>query len=378
MIKVLHVITDLNTGGAEKMLAQVIPVLKSGGIEQSVVCLRSTGPVAKIIEENGICVTCLNMKPAVPSYGAFRRLKKTAEDDRPDLIHSWLYHADLYASLVGRKLQIPVIWGLHNATLSPNVKLSTRLVVSQLAHLSQSVPRRIISCSCSGKQNHIDMGYRGDIITVIPNGFDTDRFKPNSEMRRKKRCELGISDDNILIGNISRFDSQKDHLTLIQAWKELLQKVPGIHFRFLLVGSGLNWENKELRDWICDAGLESRMLLLGERDDIPALLNAIDIFTLSSIGEAFPLALGEAMSSGLLCVTTDVGDAPYLLDDCGILVPKNNPAALAEAIRKMVFLSAEEQDVLRFKSRQRIIEHFSILQMGMAYIKVYQECLSIG
>ena len=147
MIKVLHVITDLNTGGAEKMLAQVIPVLKSGGIEQSVVCLRSTGPVAKIIEENGICVTCLNMKPAVPSYGAFRRLKKTVADDRPDLIHSWLYHADLYASLVGRKLQIPVIWGLHNATLSPNVKLSTRLVVSQLAHLSQSVPRRIISCS---------------------------------------------------------------------------------------------------------------------------------------------------------------------------------------------------------------------------------------
>lgn len=375
MLKVLHVITDLNTGGAEKMLAQMVPILSSAGIEQSVVCLRSTGPIAKSIEANGVRVTCLNMKPAVPSYGAFCRLKKMVADNRPDLIHSWLYHADLYASLVGRKLQIPVIWGLHNATLSPDVKLSTRLVVSQLARLSQSVPCRIISCSWSGKQNHIDMGYRGDIISVIPNGFDTDRFKPNSEIRKKKRCELEISDDQILIGNVSRFDSQKDHFTLIQAWKELLQNTPDIHYRFMLVGSGLDWDNRELHDWISDAGLESHIFLLGERDDIPDLLNAMDIFTLSSVGEAFPLALGEAMSSGLLCVTTDVGDASFLLDDCGFLVPKNNPAALAEAIRKMVFLSAEEQDVLRFKSRQRILEHFSIFQMGRSYIQAYQECL---
>ncbi len=156
MIKVLHLITDLDVGGAERMLTQVMPLLASKGAMQSVVCLSGEGVLAEEIRRQGHDLVCLGMSAGKPSLSAFLRLISQIRIKSPDVIHSWLYHADLYGSLAALLTGKKIIWGLHNATLNPDAKRRTRFVVRLLSVLSQFVPRKIISCSRTAEREHVE------------------------------------------------------------------------------------------------------------------------------------------------------------------------------------------------------------------------------
>ena len=374
MMKVLHVITDLDVGGAEKLLTQAVPLLAQRDVEQLVVSLSKPGVLASTLTESGMPVESLNMSAGRPDLRAFLRLRQIIRTFQPDLIHSWLYHADFYATLTAKGTGIPLIWGLHNATLSPNAKLSTRLIVRFLANASKTAPRTIISCSQTGAESHGNAGYKREIMTFIPNGFDIGQFQPDPDARAACRAALGIRPDEILIGNISRFDAQKDHKTLIEALKMVAQADPSHKIRFLLAGKGLDQDNSLLVQWLESAGLTKQTLLLGIRQDVPALLNALDLFVLSSIGEAFPLALGEAMSCGVCCVSTDAGDAAYLLGEFGCVVPHSDPQALAQAIQEVLALPELEKNRWQVGGRKRIVESFSLEKMSESYFDVYKMC----
>ena len=373
-MKVLHVITDLDVGGAEKLLTQAAPLLAQRDVEQFVVSLSKPGVLASVLTESGIPVESLNMRAGRPDYHAYQRLRQIIRTFQPDLIHSWLYHADFYATLASKGTGIPLIWGLHNATLSPNAKLSTRLIVRFLANASKTAPRTIISCSQTGAESHGNAGYKREIMTFIPNGFDTRQFQPDPDIRTACRAALGIGPDEILIGNISRFDAQKDHKTLIAALRIVAQADPSHKIRFLLAGKGLDQDNSLLVQWLESAGLAKQTLLLGIRQDVPALLNALDLFVLSSIGEAFPLVLGEAMSCGVCCVSTDAGDAAYLLGEFGQVVPHSDAQALAQAIQEVLALSELEKVRWQVGARKRIVESFSLEKMCESYFDVYKMC----
>ncbi len=375
MTKILHVITDLDVGGAEMVLTQAAPALAQRGFQQAVISLSSPGALETRLRNHGIPVTSLGMKAGCPSLSAFRKLRALIRDFQPDLIHSWLYHADLYASLAAQRMSVPVIWGLHNATLSPDAKLSTKAVVRLLAWLSNKIPCQILTCSQSGGENHIRLGYAGQKMIFVPNGFDTDRFCPNVEIRQRKRLDFGVSADEILIGNVSRFDAQKDHRTLINAWGQLVQREPKRKLRFLLAGKGLDAVNSQLLQWLSEAGISDRTLLLGIYEDIPHVLNALDLFVLSSIGEAFPVALGEAMAAGLPCISTNVGDAALLLGAAGTNVPPADAQALTSAMQTFLNLDSADQMKLGVMARERILANFSLERMIDAYIEIYQSCL---
>lgn len=373
-MKLLHVITDLDRGGAEIMLLRVLPRLQSRGWEQRVICLSGPGEIGRQIQAAGFSVTYLNMKRATPSFAAFFRLMRILRQESPDLIHSWLYHADLYTSLANRFVRKPLVWGLHNSTLGREAKGTTKWIVRLLARLSHTAPARILSCSRTAIQVHQAAGYRQDILRFVPNGFDIDHFCPDEQARKTARQDLGLSAETILIGNISRFDQQKNHAGLIRAWGLLAETFP--QARFLLAGKDLTAENTQLTGWLEAAGIRDRVLLLGIRSDVPALLNALDLMVLSSnSGEAFPLIIGEAMSCGTLCVGTDVGDTAFLIADCGWTVPPEDDRLLAEACAAMLRLSSEEKAALKQKSRARIAENFTLDQMTAGYDAVYRETL---
>ena len=204
MTKILHVITDTDRGGAEIVLERLLPELKKKGYIQTVVCLSPVGEIGKEITASGFIVKSLEMKRGQFSIIAFRELIRIIQDEKPDLIQTWMYHADFFTSLATHFIHVPVIWGIHNSTLGENSSFKTRMIMHCLARMSASYPARIISCSKNAAEVHEQLGYRQDIMRYIPNGFDTEKYQPDLSKRREVRRFWDISDSNVLVGSIAR------------------------------------------------------------------------------------------------------------------------------------------------------------------------------
>ena len=191
-------------------------------------------------------------------------------------------------------------------------------------------------------------------MTVISNGFDIETYKSDSSIRHSIRQSFGVSSDTLIIGSIGRFIEYKDHRGFILA----LANLASLDSRtiFLMVGRDIDSDNSTLMRWIEETGYKNRFILLGERNDVPAILNAMDIFCLHSKSEGFPNVLGEGMCAGLPSVVTDVGDAALLLGDAGLVVPAQDTKSLAEGLLTMVQYTAETRASLGNIARKRIKE----------------------
>ena len=233
------------------------------------------------------------------------------------------------------------------------------------------MPRVIVSCSNAAVDVHRKLG-DADKFRVIPNGTDLETFKPDADARRAVRDELGLDDSTPVIGMVARFHPQKDYPNLLAAAGQLVRSHPGV--RFVLCGLGLDAANAPLASLLRANGVENHVILTGLRRDIPRLLNAFDLHTLSSsFGEGFPNVVGEAMAAGVPCVVTDVGDSALIVGDTGITVPPRDPAALAQGWRELLDLPREELDVLRVRARQRIADEFSLGAIVAQYESLYEQ-----
>lgn len=377
MIKVVHIITGLNTGGAEMMLYKLIRYSSKEDFKHEVISLTDVGSVGDKIKELGISVRALNMKGIYFPVSVLR-LALWLRKSNPDIIQTWMYHADLMGGLAAKLefLRAPVIWGIRQTNLDSKLsKQRTRFVAWASALLSRWIPTKILCNSNSGRETHIKMGYDSKKMLVIPNGFDISKFKPDKEARISVRKELGVPEDAFLVGYVARFDPQKDHRTFVRAAELLNKSFPNIHF--VLCGRGVTWENKELASWIDEAGLKDRFHLLGERHDTPRINAALDIATITSAyGEGFPNVVGEAMACGVPCVATDVGDSAYIVGSTGIAVEPASAEKVAEGWLKILKLSPKERFVLGERARDRIEAEFSIDNTVERYYNLYQQLCS--
>lgn len=374
-MKVAHVITDLNVGGAETMLYKLLSGTDKSYFDELVVSLTTYGPVAERIRKLGIEVKCLGLKRGVPDPLGVLKLRRILKQEKIDLIQTWMYHADLIGGLAAKMAGIPVIWNIRNSTLDSQVKWTTRMTVKTSARLSPLIPEKIICCSTEACRIHVKQGYMMKKMVVIPNGFDLAIFTPNRTARANLRQELGLAPDTLLIGNIARYDPQKDHKTFLQAVAEIYDDIPRVHFVF--AGDGISWDNDELVGYIYSYGIKETCHLLGRRDDIPYLTSALDISCLSSsYGEAFPNVLGEAMACGVPCVTTDVGDSALIVGDTGIVVPPQIPKALAEAWKQMIEMGDAGRRALGEKARKRVQNKFNLLDIVSRYEELYRQILA--
>ncbi|MPM29786.1 D-inositol-3-phosphate glycosyltransferase [bioreactor metagenome] len=284
-----------------------------------------------------------------------------------------MYHADLIGGIVVRLSGIRTIcWGIHHSVLVRGASpFSTILVAKVCALLSGIVPRVIICCSQEAIVVHKSMGYRADKMICIPNGYDISKFNTDPEKRKKIREEIGIKEEISLLGMVARYDPLKDHENLLNAL--CILKRTGVIFKCVLVGTGMDDTNQKIKEQIRERALEREVLLLGRRNDIPALMNALDLHILSSSSEAFPNVLAEAMACGTPCVATDVGDAAIIVGDTGWIVPPKEPEALAGAITKAINEHVTEPERWSRRSagaRERIAENFGIA----TFLKRYQQC----
>ena len=372
-LKIAHIITGLNAGGAEIMLYKLLSGLDREAFEPRVVSLTDIGPVGEKIKLLGVPVRALGMRRGVPDPRGVWRLVQQLKAERPHLVQTWMYHADLLGGLAARLGSgIPVVWNIRHSNLDPvGNKRTTIWTAKVCARLSHCLPARIVCCSEASSRVQTALGYAGDKMMMIPNGFALTAFKPDAKARTAVREELGISQEALLIGLVGRFDPQKDHRNFVEAAARLRTDCPQVHF--LLCGDGVNWNNAELTGWIGEAGLRQQFHLLGRREDMPRLTAALDIASSSSCGEGFSNVIGEAMACGVPCAVTDVGDSAFIVGETGLVVPPRNPEALAQAWKKLIQMGPEGRQKLGEAARKRILENFSLPDIVARYEALYKE-----
>ena len=363
-----HVITGLENGGAEAVLYRL--VTNDSNNRNWVISLMGMGKYGPMLEAKGITVYCLNMPKGGITLNGLILLWKLLLKERPDILQTWMYHADMIGGIIGRLAGIKnIYWCIHNSTLLRNAtSWKTLLVTKFCAILSYALPKKIICCAQNAIEVNTAAGYNPAKFCLVPNGYDLSQFMPDRPAGMQFRNEWNIREDVFLIGMVARFDPQKDIRNLVKALG-IVSKA-AVDFHVLLVGLGMEKDNQELVGWLHEEGILQKVTIAGQQNNIPVIMNALDILVLSSrYGEAFPNVLCEAMACGTPCVATTVGDSALIIADTGWAVPPQSSELLAEAILKALknqkdaTLWAQVQE----KARKRIEQNFSVQRMVDGY-----------
>ncbi|WP_442114272.1 glycosyltransferase family 4 protein [Pseudomonas sp. NUPR-001] len=374
-LKVLHVIVGLNVGGAELMLKRLIESqLNWPEYEHSVISLTDIGIIGPQLQAQGVLVSSLEMRNLLGAPKALCSLYGKIRQLQPDIVQTWMYHADLLGGLAARAAGVRnVIWGVRTTDLSKGGKRSTRLIRKLCAFLSRLLPSKIVCAAEASRNAHVKIGYDSSRMEVIPNGFDLSRLVATNTQRDAIRKSCSITNEQIVIGSLGRFNPVKDQANFVEATGILAKRYPSL--RFMMVGRGLESSNQVLTNLIEATGYPDRYILLGERQDVPACLISMDIFCLHSKTEGFPNVLGEAMAVGVPCVATDVGDAALLLGGNGIVVPPQDADSLANGLENMIQLPQERRELLANQSKARIFNEFSLERASLRFRDLYDSLI---
>jgi glycosyltransferase involved in cell wall biosynthesis len=361
LLSIFILIRSLDVGGAERQVCVLARALHQQGYKVTIGLFYSGGILEKKLRDEGVAVYPLYKKGRWDLVGWFWQYLKAIREVNPDVIYSFLTTSNIVA-ITGRLfIQKPVVWGIRASIVNLNeYDWLAKLTAWVEKRLSRFVKTIIFNANFS-REYHQSLGYCLTNAVVIPNGIDTNVYRPASASDRYKiRTALNIPKEAIVIGMIARVDPMKDYETFLSAVRVLTSHHPNLYF--IVAGAGTNTAS-----W---HPLPPRFLRLGVREDVSEILNAMDIMVLSSLGESFPNVIGEAMACGIPTIATDVGDAAYIIGDQGIIIPPRNPKALIQAIEAMM-QDTSSHDMIR----NRIVSHFDVPQMVNKTIQTLTEAL---
>jgi starch synthase (maltosyl-transferring) len=362
--RIAFCITDLDAGGAERALVQIVTRLDRSRWEPFVFCLSGEGELAAVLRDAGIAVVCLGANRRHGLRVVWRLSRRLAKL-RPTILQTFLYHANIAGRLAGRAARIPmIVSGIRVAEKRSAFRLwldrATGWMVARHVCVSQDV------AAFSAARGRLPVSK----IRVIPNGVDAARL---AEAPRAELAQFGIPPASRTLLFVGRLDPQKGPFVLLTAVKDLLPRHPELHV--LMVGDGPLGE--KLRTWVAKENLQSRIHFAGRRNDVPSLFRAADLFVLPSLWEGLPNVVLEAMAAGIPTVASRVEGISDLLIDgrTGLIVPPNSPPDLAEAIARML---ADPQQARRMaREAQRIVqERFTWQNVVEQYEQTYRELLA--
>lgn len=355
MSTVLHVISGLGVGGAETVLAQLAVRLQQRGHPQYVASLSARGELTDVLESRGVPVTDLTAGSTLKVISAVMRLRREIRRIAPDVVQGWMYHGNLAAALahlsVLQSSRRRLYWNLRASNMDITrygrvIKWNVRL---------SGVPDIVIANSNAGLQFHFAQGLKARRTEVVPNGIDTEKFRPDPVARATLRAAYNIGQNDLVIIHVARVDPMKDHSTFLAAMKALPQ------LRAILVGAG----TEHLQ-------LPPNVIAVGRLSDVERLYPAADIVASSSaFGEGFSNAIAEGMSAGLVPVATNVGDADLILDRVGHIVPPSDAGAFAAALSTIAELSPDARRNLGLQARSHIVRNFALQLAVEKYEQLY-------
>ncbi len=350
----------LDFGGAERQLVLLGSRLYSAGHPVRLAVFYSAGGLEPELRMTGLPLHDLAKKGRWDLLPFLRRLMGFVREEKPAIIHGYLTVPNILAVLL--KLVVPdvkVVLGVRASDIDlDHYDRLSRIAFKFECWLSRWADLIIVN-SWAGRDYHTDKGFPAEKIKVIPNGIDTQRFRPDQDARQHSRLAWGLTDSNVLVGLIARFDPMKDHPGFLRAAARLASSYPNV--RFLCMGGGDPAYRESMKQLAQELGLGARMIWLYPGNDMPKVYPALDILTSSScFGEGFSNVIGEAMASGVPCVVTDVGDSARIVGDVGRTVPPRDTDALVKAWRELLALPKADKVTLGLRARQRIDSHFSV------------------
>lgn len=372
---VLHIITGLEAGGAQGVLYRICTTDTTN--HHVVISLTKGGKYYFLLIENGIKVYPLNSSHKTINFCHLIQLWHLTTSIRPDVVQTWLHHANLYGGIIARLAGVKaVVWGIrHNVLYQSKSNIILLIIERLLALISWIVPTRIICCADRAAKDHIAIGYDTKKMIVIKNGYSLSKYRPDHHSGERFLSELGINHNVLILGMVARFDILKDHANLFQALN--LVKNEGVKFKIILVGEGMCYANIQILELARKYSLLGELHLLGLQSDIPTVMNAFDIHLLTSSSEGFPNVIAEAMACGIPCISTDVGDAAFIVGDSGWIVSPSNPLDLAIAIKSAAHENLDTLCQRGQLARKRISTYFSLESMVKNYSDAYQSIMDI-
>jgi len=364
-VRVLHLITELNIGGAEKVLSRLLSRLDRDRFALAVACLYGRdGLVADDIRSLGISITDLGMT-AKWRLDAFVRLYRLLHRQRPTILHTWMFHANVPGRVLGRLAGVPIV-------------ISSERTMGQegglrcwLNRVTAPLPDRVACVSESVAEFAAQtIGIPPAKLVVIPNGIPLEDFQPGD--RSRARVDLGIPLRVVVAGTVGRLQPVKGTRHLLEAWSRLVSGHPDAIL--LLVGGGS--QQAALERMSRHLGISEHVRFLGDRVDVPDLLRGMDIFVLPSLWEGMPNAALEAMAVGLPVVATAIGGTPEVVVDgvTGLLIPPGDPDALAQSIAHLL-CDPDLRCRMGQAGRERVVNHFSVGRMVEQTTRLYERLL---
>lgn len=359
MISICFLIRQLNEGGAQRQLLTLLKGMDKTKYDISVLCFYEGGSFTEEIKQlDQVKYICLKKRGRWDIFVFLYHLISQLRLIRPDLLHAYLNASNCLSIFLKPFMpRTRMVWGVR----ASNMDLSRYDWLSRYLYRLECFLSRysdlIIVNSKAGYEHAASQGFPANKMLVIPNGIDTERFKPDP-IKARIRSEWGAKDGDILIGLIGRLDPMKDHPTFLKAASLIAKSRTDI--RFVCMGSGPEPYKNKLIALGNQLGLTNRLLWLDFRDDISKVYNALDLVCSSSITEGFPNVIGESMACGVPCVVTDVGDSSWIVGETGVVVPPNNPKALAEGLLKCLNKINRETSI---QARFRIKKNFSLKQL---------------
>ena len=328
-IKIIHIITTLGLGGAEKVLFNILKNNNDKYFEHQVICLSSGGHVTNEIKKLKIKIYFLelNKKFFIGIINCFLILNKFKNKENI-IVQTWLPHSDLIGGLISKLCGYKkIIWNIRISNFTKSsFKFRTLIIVLINSLLSYFIPKKIISCSVAGINSHKKFGYNKKIFYLIHNGFDKIKIR-NRSLKFSKIFTVGM---------FSRYHKVKNHEYLFKALAFLKKK--NLKFKLLLLGPNINLKNKELVDNLRENNIIKNTIFINKKKifNVNKYFSYIDLYILCSKTEGFPNILGEAIINGVKVLSTDVGDAKLMLSRKSEIIPKNNIRKFSQKIEEVI------------------------------------------
>ncbi|ANU10115.1 hypothetical protein BBH88_07260 [Planococcus antarcticus DSM 14505] len=350
------------------MLSKIISNNSCEDVSMFVITLIDINHYYQQMTNTGTKIYCINFNKGLLGPLNILKIVKIIYKEKPDVIQTWMYHCDfigIFLKIIFPKKKL--IWNIRHSNLVKNVDKSTTIFLANILGKLSFFPNKIICGSVAAYNSHLKVGYREKKLTIIPNGFDTNQFAPNNMIRKEVRKELGLLNENLVIGHIGRANKIKNQIALIEVFSEISREYSNL--KLVLIGKGIKekYQNHSLV-------IENKsVILIDEVSDVQRYLKSFDLFVLPSLSEGFPNVIGEAMASGVPCISTRVGDSPQIINKEELIAIRNSNSDLEKKILYWLNLDSETKKELKIYSRNRIINTYSINKVVALYIDLYRK-----
>lgn len=370
-MRILHIINDLNTGGAEVLLYKI---LKNSSTDDDffIITLKEKGKIGQKIVDLGFTIYELKINRFNFLF-KFIQLVNVILKFNPNVIHTWMYHSNLIGGFAAKFHRLSrIIWSIHHNDLSPSLNKKATIFIAYLGGLfSKWVPHKIICVSEKVFITHSNFGYDIQKLVIINNGVDTNEFYFNPECRNTFLKQFNFSENDYLVGFFGRFDPIKNWKGFLRSCKLLIDKSDDKNIKIIMGGSNMDSNNLELISFLDSLKIKNEVLLLGLRDDMQKILSSIDIVVNTSFNESFSLILAEAMACELLCVSTIEGDPCNIVGEIGIRKSFQSDEEIAQDIFSALIKSRKSNNS-RSLARERIKSLFDLQKTIREYNQVYK------